>query len=138
MLICRSLSSRGTSSTNGRSVAFAISALWLRRRTETLTSLDKDVALFYADQNGQRPALSPKHVTPGVEPSAAELLELDVDVRLVDVWLEVWKNWAWEAGEMSGLLRLAYGRGYCDALAEPERGKLCRDNGLAVPERRRA
>jgi hypothetical protein len=66
------------------------------------------------------------------------LLDLDVDVRLAEVWRQTWSYGGWSLGEMGALLRLAYGHGYWDALTEPERGKLCRDHGFAVPERRPA
>jgi hypothetical protein len=68
-------------------------------------------------------------------PSAAELLELDIDARLVEVWVERWKRGE-GADVLGSILRLAYGRGYCDALTEPDRGRLCRDHGLAIPARR--
>lgn len=69
--------------------------------------------------------------------TSKELLDLDIDLRIgVDAWTEVW------AGHTDGndkllcaLLRLAYGRGYQDALCEQERGKLLRDHGFAVPSR---
>jgi hypothetical protein len=71
-------------------------------------------------------------------PNALDLLDLDVDVRLAEVWRQTWSYGEWTLSELGALLRLAYGQGYCDALTEPERGKLCRDHGFAVPERRRA
>jgi hypothetical protein len=69
-------------------------------------------------------------------PSSTDLLELDIDARLVEVWLEAWKGV--DGDKMGSLLRLAYGRGYCDALTEPDRGRLCRDHGLAIPASRGA
>jgi hypothetical protein len=71
-------------------------------------------------------------------PNTRDLLELDLDTRLVEVWLQVWERDEWAVGEIGSLLRLAYGRGYCDALTEPERGRLCRDHGFPVPIRSRA
>jgi hypothetical protein len=71
------------------------------------------------------------------EPSKTDSLDLDIDLRLgLDVW-----TWLWSEGEASDrtvvacLLRFAYGRGYYDALIEPQRGKLCLDHGLYVPQR---
>jgi hypothetical protein len=66
-----------------------------------------------------------------IEPS--QLLDIDIDVRLVDVWPEAWKSGEWGSAHAAAVLRLAYGRGYCDALTEGDRGRLCRDHGLAVP-----
>jgi hypothetical protein len=70
------------------------------------------------------------------QPGPADLLALDIDVRLVDVWPEAWKSGEWGSAHAAAVLRLAYGRGYCDALTEGDRGRLCLDHGLAVPSRR--
>jgi hypothetical protein len=69
------------------------------------------------------------------KPSAPDLLELDIDLRLgTEVWLEV-ELGEWTLARVGALLRFAYGRGYCDALTEAEPGKLCRDHGFVVPRR---
>lgn len=68
------------------------------------------------------------------------LLELDVDLRLLDLYEEAMgidldeTNW----DRLSAFMRAAYGAGYRDALVEPVRGQLHRDHGYCVPERRAA
>lgn len=72
-------------------------------------------------------------------PTRRELLELEIDIRLADLWrtaseLDV------DARTQSLLLafaRAAYGRGYDDAVREP-RGELMRAFGYPVPERAEA
>ncbi len=63
-------------------------------------------------------------------------LMLDVDLRLRDVWKEAF---GWEdqlcLGTVGALMRMAYGRGYVDALTEPVKAQLCRDHGYQVPKR---
>jgi hypothetical protein len=88
------------------------------------------VLTTYIDHYGQQTwsSMSP--------PSLEALLELDIDTRLVEVWLHVWDRDESLVCEIGDLLRLAYGRGYCDALTEPSEGQLCRDHGFAVPDRR--
>jgi hypothetical protein len=54
----------------------------------------------------------------------------------VDAWVQFWEAAEWTDELLAAFLRLAYGRGYLDALTEPERGKLCRDHGLAVQTRK--
>ncbi len=70
-------------------------------------------------------------------PSTDDLLTLDVDLRLYDVLLDAWTQSEWDGCALAAFLRLAYGRGYCDALTEKRRGELCREHGFAVPARRR-
>jgi hypothetical protein len=71
------------------------------------------------------------------EPSGAERLLLDIDLRIgIDVWAELWAEGDEpDRAVLTALLRFVYGRGYYDALVEPQRGQLCRDHGLGVPER---
>jgi len=64
-----------------------------------------------------------------------ELLALDIDLRLFWVMVDAWDYEGWDA-EFACLLRLAYGLGYMDALAEPLPGQLCREHHLRIPERR--
>lgn len=63
-------------------------------------------------------------------------LALEFDPRLADVWLSIFSN------ELDGeelvaqlglFLRMAYLRGYNDALSEPVRGELYRRLGVPVP-----
>jgi hypothetical protein len=71
------------------------------------------------------------------EPTSIELLDLDIDVRLrAETWQDMWRATSKrQLPRLAALLRSAYGRGYLDALAEPERGQLCRDHGIAIPKR---
>lgn len=71
-----------------------------------------------------------------MEPTSADLLELDIDLRIgVEAWTELWTTEEASESLLSALLRFAYGRGYVDALSEPIRARLCRDHGFRVPRR---
>jgi len=54
-----------------------------------------------------------------------------VDVRIADLWAELFDipRERWDHDLIGWFLRTAYGQGYCDALREPERGRLCREVG---------
>ena len=71
-------------------------------------------------------------------PSRIDLLELDIDLRLADLWREVCEIDEWNLDVVSAFMRAAYGKGYCDALTEDSPGALCEDHGYRVPERRAA
>ena len=66
-----------------------------------------------------------------------DLLELDIDTRLADLWQVMWEDFPQIAGneqtrlEFSVFMRAAYGRGYIDALKD--KGELCTDHGYRVP-----
>jgi hypothetical protein len=68
-------------------------------------------------------------------PSRIELLELDIDLRLADLWGEAAAVDEWSLDVVAALMRAAYGKGYCDALTEADPGSLCRDHGYVVPGR---
>jgi hypothetical protein len=55
-----------------------------------------------------------------------------VDVRIADLWAELFEipRSQWDHELIGWFLRTAYGQGYCDALRETERGRLCREVGL--------
>ena len=55
-----------------------------------------------------------------------------VDVRIADLWAELFEipRNQWDHELIGWFLRTAYGQGYCDALRETERGRLCREVGL--------
>ncbi len=55
-----------------------------------------------------------------------------VDVRIADLWAELFEipRDRWDHELIGWFLRTAYGQGYCDALRETERGRLCREVGL--------
>ena len=69
-------------------------------------------------------------------PTRIDLLELDIDLRLADLWREAADVSEWNLEVMAAFMRAAYGKGYCDALTEDEPGSLCRDHGYVVPDRR--
>ena len=69
--------------------------------------------------------------------SRIDLLELDIDVRLTDLWREVLDVAEWNIDVVAAFMRAAYGKGYCDALMEELPGALCAEHGYSIPERRR-
>jgi hypothetical protein len=71
-------------------------------------------------------------------PSRIDLLELDIDLRLADLWREAYEIGEWKLEVVAAFIRAAYGKGYCDALTEEDPGSLCADHGYRVPERRYA
>ena len=70
-------------------------------------------------------------------PSRIELLELDIDLRLTDLWREAADVQEWNLDVVAAFMRAAYGKGYCDALTEEAPGSLCEDHGYRIPPRRR-
>jgi len=71
-------------------------------------------------------------------PSRIDLLELDIDLRLADLWREACEVGEWKLDVVAAFIRAAYGKGYCDALTEESRGLLCQEHGYRVPGRRSA
>ncbi|HUZ14778.1 MAG TPA: hypothetical protein VMU72_01200 [Gaiellaceae bacterium] len=71
----------------------------------------------------------PKH------PSRLDLLELDIDLRLTDLWRETADVSEWNLEVVAAFLRAAYGKGYCDALTEDAPGSLCHEHGYRIPAR---
>ncbi len=69
-------------------------------------------------------------------PSRIELLELDIDVRLSDLWREALEIDEWNLEVAAAFMRAAYGKGYCDSLTEDSPGSLCHDHGYRIPDRR--
>ena len=69
-------------------------------------------------------------------PSRIDLLELDLDLRLADLWREAADVSEWNLDVMAAFMRAAYGKGYCDALTEEAPGSLCHDHGYRIPARR--
>ena len=51
-------------------------------------------------------------------PSRIDLLELDIDLRLADLWREAAGITDWSLDVVAAFMRAAYGKGYCDALTE--------------------
>jgi hypothetical protein len=71
-----------------------------------------------------------------MQPTRIDLLELDIDLRLTDLWREAAEITEWNLEVVSAFMRAAYGKGYCDALTEDAPGSLCREHGYDVPTRR--
>ena len=74
----------------------------------------------------------------GKRPSRIDLLELDIDLRLADLWREAGEVSEWNLEVVAAFMRAAYGKGYCDSLTEDTPGSLCSEHGYRVPERRPA
>ena len=70
------------------------------------------------------------------DPSRIDLLELDIDLRLADLWREAVDVSDWSLEIVAAFIRAAYGKGYCDALTEESPGSLCEDHGYRMPDRR--
>ena len=68
-------------------------------------------------------------------PSRVDLLELDIDLRLSDLWREMGDITDWNLEIAAAFMRAAYGKGYCDALTEDDPGSLCLQHGYRVPDR---
>ena len=71
-------------------------------------------------------------------PTRIDLLELDIDLRLADLWREAAGITDWSLDVVAAFMRAAYGKGYCDALTEDSPGSLCADHGYRVPARKQA
>ena len=71
-------------------------------------------------------------------PSRVDLLELDIDLRLADLWREIEEIPEWNLEIVAAFMRAAYGKGYCDALTEDDQGSLCLDHGYHLPAKRDA
>jgi hypothetical protein len=74
-------------------------------------------------------------VAMAMHPSRLDLLELDIDLRLTDLWREAIDVSEWNLDVVAAFLRAAYGKGYCDALTEDAPGSLCHEHGYRIPER---
>src|SRR6188474_2291536 len=69
-------------------------------------------------------------------PTRIDLLELDIDLRLADLWREAGEISEWNLEVVAAFMRAAYGKGYCDALTEDDPGSLCHEHGYRIPARR--
>ena len=74
----------------------------------------------------------------GKGPSRIDLLELDIDLRLTDLWREASTITDWNLEVVAAFIRAAYGKGYCDALTEESPGSLCHEHGYRIPGRKAA
>ena len=52
------------------------------------------------------------------QPTRIDLLELDIDLRLADLWREAADVTEWNLEVVAAFMRAAYGKGYCDAFTE--------------------
>ena len=68
-------------------------------------------------------------------PTRIDLLELDIDLRLADLWREAGEIGEWNLEVAAAFMRAAYGKGYCDALTEDSPGSLCHEHGYRIPMR---
>ncbi len=73
-----------------------------------------------------------------LSPTRIDLLELDIDLRLADLWREAAGIDEWSLEVVAAFMRAAYGKGYCDALTEDAPGALCAEHGYRVPARKHA
>ena len=69
------------------------------------------------------------------QPTRIDLLELDIDLRIADLWREAEDIDEWNLDVVAAFMRAAYGKGYCDALTEDDPGSLCQEHGYSVPAR---
>jgi hypothetical protein len=75
--------------------------------------------------------------SPQTELSRTDLLELDIDLRLADLWRDAAGISDGTLDVVAAFLRAAYGKGYCDALTEQDTASLCTSHGYADPRRKR-
>jgi hypothetical protein len=68
-------------------------------------------------------------------PTRIDLLELDIDLRMSDLWREAADVSEWSLEVVAAFIRAAYGKGYCDALTEDSPGSLCVEHGYRLPGR---
>ena len=71
-----------------------------------------------ADDAGRSPSDAFLPFRHGKAPVRIELLELDIDLRLADLWREAGEIQEWYLEVVAAFMRAAYGKGYCDALTE--------------------
>ena len=69
----------------------------------------------------------------GKRPTRIELLELDIDLRLSDLWSEACGVGEWNLEVVAAFLRAAYGKGYCDASPRTPRARSAAITAIASP-----
>jgi hypothetical protein len=107
----------------------AISSLHDRRRAAFGVSRERASIVVRCHSYSERMAKRPSRI---------DLLELDIDMRLMDLWREASDVSEWNLEIVAAFMRAAYGKGYCDALTEDQPGSLCEEHGYRVPARRPA
>ena len=82
---------------------------------------------------GESPSVRPCPYARNVsgEPTRIDLLELDIDLRLSDLWREAVDVSEWNLEVVAAFIRAAYGKGYCDALTEESPGRSVSSTGTA-------
>jgi len=105
----------------------------VRRRTSNFVPTFRRRRREPARSNAVRPSFY--LVAMAMHPSRLDLLELDIDLRLTDLWREAIDVGEWNLEVVAVFLRAAYGKGYCDALTEDAPGSLCHEHGYRIPER---
>ena len=71
-------------------------------------------------------------------PSRIDLLDLEIELRLTELWREAADDGDGNLEIVAAFMRAAYGKGYCDALTEDIPGSLCEEHGYRIPARRPA
>ena len=72
------------------------------------------------------------------QPTRIDLLELDIDLRLADLWREAADVTEWNLEVVAAFMRASYGKGYCDAFTEDSPGSLCHEHGYEIPDRQQS
>ena len=98
-------------------------------RPESELSHGVNVTQVLSSDRGPTLSVMPKR------PTRIDLLELDIDLRLADLWREAADVQDWNLDVVAAFMRAAYGKGYCDALTEESPGSLCEDHGYRIPPR---
>jgi hypothetical protein len=68
-------------------------------------------------------------------PTRYDLLRLDIDTRIHDLWADALAVEEWDMPNVAAFMRAAYARGLVDALTEPDPTELFRVHGYRVPRR---
>jgi hypothetical protein len=72
------------------------------------------------------------------QPTRIDLLELDLDLRLTNLWADALDVQEWDLEAVGAFMRASYGLGRVDALTDPDPHELFHAHGYAPPERRKA
>lgn len=72
------------------------------------------------------------------EPTGLDLLELDIDCRLAEIWAQLapWEGRPMKLADVAVFMRAAYGKGYMDALGEAKPGEMLSEHGYRIPQRK--
>lgn len=67
-------------------------------------------------------------------PARMSRFQLELDTRMLELWQVIDDSDELTLELVACLLRAAYGRGYVDAVSEPDPGALLREHGYKVPQ----